>query len=166
MDKLNGLGMPVDSRTFRHALGCFPTGVAVITTATPGGEAAGVTVSSFTSVSLEPPLVLYCLDKKNSNVKAFVENGFFAVNVLSEHQRDVSVRFASRSEQSRFAGLHCETWATGAPIIPGALAQLECRTVAAHEEGDHFVIVGRVERLECSEGAPLVYWRGNYARLC
>lgn len=165
MDKGKDIGMPVDSRTFRHALGCFPTGVAVITTVAPGGEAVGVTVSSFTSVSLAPPLVLYCLDKKNSNVRAFVEAGFFAVNVLSERQQDVSIRFASRSEQSRFAGLSCETWTTGAPIIPGALAQLECRTVAAHEEGDHFVIVGRVERLEYSEGAPLVYWRGNYAKL-
>lgn len=158
--------MKVDSRTFRKALGCFPTGVAVITTIKPDAEPIGVTVSSFTSVSLDPPLVLFCLDAKNTNFQAFLDSGFFVVNVLREEQREVSIRFASRSEQSRFAGLDCSAWTTGAPVIPGCLANLECRTVAIHEEGDHHVIVGRVEKLAYSQaGQPLIYWRGNYAAL-
>ncbi len=158
--------MKVDSRSFRKALGCFPTGVAVVATRRPDGEPVGVTVSSFTSVSLEPPLVLYCLDKNNSNLKAFVEHGRFSVNVLHEEQREVSIRFASRSEQCRFADLEWTTWEADVPIISGCLAQLECTTVNTHEEGDHVVVIGRVDRLEYSQaGQPLVYWRGAYASL-
>lgn len=158
--------MTVDSRSFRRALGCFPTGVAVVTTIGETGDPAGVTVSSFTSLSLDPPLILFCLDNSSANLRAFLDRGFFAVNVLREEQREVSIRFASRSEQNRFAELRWEAWDTGAPIIAGCLASLECRTVAVHPEGDHHIIVGRVERLESSQaGQPLLYFRGTYAGL-
>lgn len=158
--------MSFDTRTFRKALGGFPTGVTVVTTrGRDSGAPVGVTISSFTSVSLEPPLVLFCLDLKNSELATFVANGTFAVNVLREEQRELSIRFAARGGD-RFAEVDYSTWDTGAPILAGCLAALECRVVRTHEEGDHMIFIGEVTRLEYSQaGAPLAYWRGAYARV-
>lgn len=159
--------MSFDSRTFRKALGCFPTGIAVITTA--GGAdrpPVGVTINSFTSVSLDPPLVLFCLDGKNIDLPTFIANGTFAVNILREDQRELSIRFAARSQDNKFIDVDCVTWDSGAPILSGCLAQLECRIVRMHEEGDHIVFIGQVTRVEYSQaGQPLAYWRGAYAQL-
>lgn len=158
--------MKVDSRSFRKALGTFPTGVAVVTARRRDGGLVGVTVSSFTSVSLEPPLVLFCLDDKNTNLDVFLDAGHFGVNILREEQKEISIRFSSRSEQCRFTGIEHHSWASGAPMISGCLAQLECRRIATHPGGDHVIVVGEVERLEYSQaGQPLVYWRGAYAQL-
>lgn len=159
--------MSFDSRSFRKALGCFPTGVAVVTTRGSGDKPpVGVTISSFTSVSLEPPLVLFCLDTKNADLPTFLENGSFAVNILREDQREISIRFAARSPGNRFDGVEMVTWDTGAPILTGCLANLECKITRTHEEGDHLVIIGEVCRLEFTQaGQPLAYWRGAYAQL-
>ena len=158
--------MNVDSRSFRKALGTFPTGVAIITGRRPDDGLVGITVSSFTSLSLEPPMVLFCLDAKNANLDAFTEGRHFGVNVLREDQKEISIRFSSRSEQCKFTGMDHGMGASGVPLIEGCLAHLECRIAARHDGGDHFIIIGLVEALDHSQaGQPLVYWRGAYAQL-
>lgn len=155
--------MSVDQRSFRKALGCFATGVTVVTTLHPDSKApAGVTVSAFSSLSLDPPLVLFCLGNKTSSIDSFKSNGHFAINVLSETQRDLSIRFASRSED-KWAGMEWETGLGGVPLLSGCLATLECKLVNTIEGGDHLIFVGEVQNLTHQEGgAPLVYFRGAY----
>jgi len=154
--------MTVNPRTFRKTLGCFPTGVTVVTTLDQAGAPVGVTVSSFTSLSLEPPLVLFCLDSRNPNLGAFQAAGHFAVNVLRQEQRELSIRFASRLED-KWKGVTWEAGALGSPLLPGCLATLECRLSAIHEGGDHQIIIGQVEGLEHAQGGqPLLYFRGAY----
>lgn len=157
--------MLVDSRGFRKALSCLPTGVTVVTTRSATGEPIGVTISSFTSLSLEPPLVLFCLDNKNGHLQDYLSAGIFAVNVLRADQRELSIRFASRMED-KWQGVVYEARETGAPILAGCLANLECRITGTHLEGDHHIIIGQVTHLEYSQaGQPLIYWRGAYADL-
>jgi flavin reductase (DIM6/NTAB) family NADH-FMN oxidoreductase RutF len=155
--------MSFDRRAFRNALGCFATGITVITTATDAGETFGLTANSFSSVSLDPPLVLFCLGKSSNNLDVFTSSGRFAVNVLAEGQRDLSVRF-STAFGDRWEGLAWETWETGAPILAGCLASMDCATEAVHDAGDHVIMVGRVRRLaSVAEGKPLLYYKGDYA---
>ena len=155
--------MNFDRRAFRNALGCFATGVTVVTTVTDAGEPVGLTANSFSSVSLDPPLVLFCLDRASHNLGAFRAAGRFAVNVLGDDQRDLSVRF-STTIGDRWDGVVWERWETGAPVLTGCLAALDCETEAIHDGGDHVIIVGRVQRLAATtEGKPLLYFRGNYA---
>lgn len=155
--------MTVDSRTFRKALGCFASGVTVVTSLHPESRnLAGVTVSAFSSLSLEPPLVLFCLGNKTSCMDAFMTHGHFAINVLAEHQRDLSIRFASRSED-KWSGVAYDQGIGGVPLLQGCLATLECRLVNTVEGGDHTIFIGEVENLRHQEGgAPLVYFRGSY----
>jgi len=155
--------MSIDQRTFRKALGCFASGVTVVTAIHPTTKApVGVTVSAFCSLSLEPPLVLFCLGNHTAALEAYTESGYFAVNILAEGQRDVSIRFASRSER-RFDGQHYETWASGAPILPGCLVNMECALVEARATGDHLVVIGKVLKVKHQEGgSPLVYFRSSY----
>ena len=155
--------MKFDRRAFRNALGCFATGVTVVTTVADNGDPVGLTANSFSSVSLDPPLVLFCLGRSSNNLDAFIASGRFAVNVLGDDQRDLSVRFSTTIED-RWDGVAWETWETGAPVLRGCLATLDCETEAVHEGGDHVIIVGRVKRLSSvPEGKPLLYFRGNYA---
>ena len=155
--------MSIDARTFRKAMGCFPTGVTVVTTLAGEGSPVGVTVSSFTSVSLDPPLVLFCLDARTSNVEAFRRSGHFAINVLRNEQREVSIRFASRMED-KWKGFAYDTWTTGSPILPNCLANIECSTAAIHDGGDHLIFLGRVVSFRTSDTAaePLLFFRGRY----
>lgn len=155
--------MSVDQRSFRKALGCFATGVTVVTTLHPETEApAGVTVSAFSSLSLEPPLVLFCLGAKTSSLDAFRKHGHFAINVLAENQRDLSTRFASRSDD-KWAGIKWERGIGGVPLLGGCLATLECKLVNVVDGGDHLIFVGQVESLTHQEGGqPLIYFRGAY----
>lgn len=155
--------MSLDQRSFRKALGCFATGVTVVTTLHPDTRApAGVTVSAFSSLSLEPPLVLFCLGLKTASLASFRTYGHFAINILSETQRDLSIRFASRSE-NKWAGVTWDAGASGVPLLPGCIATLECRLVNTLEGGDHLICIGEVERLTHQEGgSPLVYFRGAY----
>lgn len=156
--------MSIDERSFRKALGCFASGVAVMTTADAAGRPVGVTVSAFSSLSLNPPLILFCLDRRTSGIEAF-RTGSFAVNILREDQRELSIRFASRRDD-KFAGLECRSGATGAPLLPNCLAVLECTTERVADGGDHEIFIGRVEHMEYQTGGqPLLYFRGAYARI-
>lgn len=157
--------MAFDSRDFRSALGCFATGIAVITAQPDDGPPVGVTVNSFSSVSLDPPLVLYCLGKWSQSFDALANAPGFVVNVLAEDQKELSVRFSRSTSQERFSGLPVTGGVTGAPILAGCLATLDCTREAVHDAGDHIVIVGRVQELAWREGRPLLYYRGAYAGL-
>lgn len=157
--------MTFDSRAFRDALGCFATGVTVVSGIGDDGHPVGVTVNSFNSVSLEPALVLFSLDRATNSLKSFEVGRPFAVSVLSDGQAELSRLFAS-SVADRWNGVGYETWDTGCPVLPDALAAFEGMVIANHDGGDHVIIVGEVRRL-CSsrQGAPLVYFRGRYAQL-
>lgn len=152
-----------DEGAFRRACGQFATGVAVVATQGPDGRPAGLTVNSFTSVSLDPPLVLFCLDDRAGCLAAFAGAPGFAVNVLAEGQADLSRRFAG-AEADKFAGL---AWRDGprGPVLAGVLASFQCRTDAVHRGGDHLILVGAVEAVAADPSPaarPLVYWRGDY----
>jgi flavin reductase (DIM6/NTAB) family NADH-FMN oxidoreductase RutF len=145
----------VDPAAFRFALGRFATGVAVVTAQTEGGV-AGITINSFTSVSLKPPIVLWCLDDKASRYPLFATATQFGVSILAADRFAKSpAPFADESDW--------EFSAAGAPVMKGALAQLSCRTVDARPLGDHLVIAGEVESLAARDGAPLAYFGGRYA---
>ena len=154
------------SRDFRSALGCFATGITVMTTCDPDGRMVGITVNSFASVSLDPPLVSFCLDRNAFSVDSFLNAPYFGVNVLSEDQEQLSAAFARSSAGDKFVGIPFEIGTTGCPLLPDCLSHLECTREAAHSAGDHLIVIGRVVRLaQRKEGKPLLYFRGRYARL-
>lgn len=158
--------MTIDSRAFRNALGCFATGITVITTVEPDGTPVGVTVNSFSSVSLDPPLVLFCLGRASQSLAAFESAGAYAVNILADDQQDLSNRFANRNLQERWDGVAAERGVTGVPLLKGCLATIECDLDKMLDGGDHVILVGRVRRLESREdGKPLLYFRGGYKEL-
>ncbi|HYG27875.1 MAG TPA: alpha/beta fold hydrolase [Caulobacteraceae bacterium] len=153
------------ARVLRDALGCFGTGVTVITARRPDGALVGLTANSFTSVSLDPPLILFCLARTSFSTALFEAGPDFAVHVLHIGQQQIANLFAT-SGADKFAGVGYETWETGAPIIPGALAALECTHYATHDGGDHLIIVGKVGRAHYEpQRDPLLYFRGRYRRL-
>jgi flavin reductase (DIM6/NTAB) family NADH-FMN oxidoreductase RutF len=158
--------MPMDSRSFRKALGCFASGVTVVTAFDRQGDVpVGVTVSAFSSLSLDPPLVLFCLGNQTSSLGMFKAAGHFAINVLSETQRDLSIRFASRA-QDKWQGVAWDKWESGAPILGHCLTNLECSLINTMDGGDHTIFVGQVERMRHQEGgSPLIYFRGSYLDL-
>jgi len=149
----------LDPREFRRALGCFPTGVAIITTRDSDGTPVGLTCNSFSSVSLEPPLVLWSLRTSSRSLAAFRRAGMFAINVLAEDQRSLSARFASNIEQ-KFEGV--QHAAKGLPLVDGCVARFSCRTVSEHMAGDHVVFIGEVQAFEHRDEDPLVFHRGAY----
>jgi flavin reductase (DIM6/NTAB) family NADH-FMN oxidoreductase RutF len=149
---------------FRRVLGHFATGVTVVTTSDADSRPTGLTASAFTSVSLDPPLVLVCVDHKSQSYPALLECGAFAVNILRREQEAISRRFAT-TRLDKFDGLGFRMSERGLPLIDDALAHIECRTVNAYPEGDHTIFVGLVECAETGSGQPLVYYRGRYDRL-
>lgn len=151
----------LDPQQFRAALGQFATGVAVVTTVGPDGRPAGVTVNSFASVSLDPPLVLWSLALKAATMPAFRAAGHFAVNILAADQVELSNRFAL-PQADRYAGIDWTPGLGGAPLLDGCCARIECRAETQYEGGDHLIFVGRVERLERAERPPLVYHASRY----
>ena len=154
----------IDQATMRMVLGHFATGVTVIT-AMADGEPVGIAANSFTSVSLDPPLVLFCAGKASSTWPLMQKSAAFAVNVLGEHQEDISRLFASKNAD-RFAGVGYHAAATGSPVLTGALAYLDCRIHAEHDAGDHVIVVGRVVELGVmDESSPLLFFRGGYHKL-
>lgn len=158
--------MTIDPRAFRNALGCFATGITVVTTLRADGHPVGVTVNSFASVSLDPPLVLFSLARASQTCDMFAKSPAFAVNVLADDQEELSNRFSRRDLEERWDGVPIERWDTGVPVLTGCLAALECDREAVHDGGDHAIIVGRVRRLRSTtDGAPLLYFRGAYTRL-
>lgn len=155
----------LDKATLRAALGAFATGIVVVTARNGEGAARAITVNSFTSVSLEPPLILFCLDKAAFHYGAFAAAPAFAVNVLAEGHEALSNRFACEAEDG-FEDLETEVLATGAPVFPQALAALDCAREATHEAGDHLILIGRVKALKTPRATdPLLYFRGGYAGL-
>jgi len=155
----------ITSRQFRNALGRFATGVTVVTTLAADNKPIGVTVNAFASLSLEPPLILISLAKTTAHLRAYLENDQFAVNMLSEDQRHLSIAFSNRSN-NHFDGLEFTTWKSGCPVLDGCLANLECTRTAVHEGGDHYIVIGRVDRLRhVDDGNPLIFFRGGYARI-
>jgi flavin reductase (DIM6/NTAB) family NADH-FMN oxidoreductase RutF len=154
-----------DKRKFRNALGHFATGVAVITTCQGGRAPIGITVNSFSSVSLDPPLILWSLDKKSDTMSVFSAVERFTVNILREDHREVSNRLARQGDHS-LEGLATRVGGNGCPALEQALAHFECDVYARHEAGDHIIILGRVTHFEYSEdGRPLLYHRGGYQGL-
>jgi len=157
--------MTFTERTLRNTLGMFPTGVAVVTARGMEGTLQGVTVNSFNSVSLDPPLVLFSLSRKLFSLNVFLTADAFAINFLREDQQDLSVRF-NKALSNKWEHVTYKTGLTGSPVILPALAVLECSPYAQYDGGDHVIVVGRVEHVECQEcQPPLVYFRGRYHTL-
>lgn len=152
---------PTNHRAYRNALGSFPTGVTVITAMGDHGP-IGMTVNSFTSVSLDPPLVLWAPAKSSSKHAQFLRAGHFAVHVLGSGQDHLCIAFSRGG--SGFDGLHWTRNGDGVPILPGTLTRLECLRTDAHEAGDHTVILGRVLQVASRKGEPLCFSRGMLGR--
>ncbi len=151
-----------DPAEFRRVLGHYPTGVTVVTAAT-GGTPVGLAIGSFGSVSLDPPLVMFCPGKSSNSWPAIQSSGSFCVNVLAEDQAEVSSLFAGRAPD-KFADVAWSTRATGSPVIEGCLAWIDCTIETTHEAGDHWIVVGRVADLGVSrpEAGPLIFFKGGY----
>lgn len=149
-------------REFRDALGMFATGVTIITARGPGGELAGLTASSFNSVSLTPPLVLWSLSHQTASLQAFATCTHYAINVLAVEQRHLAERFATRGID-RWGGVGHRPGVNGAPVLDGAAAVFECFNRSQYVEGDHTIFIGEVERCGHREGAsPLLYHGGMF----
>jgi len=156
--------MSMDSKAFRSIMGCFATGVTVVTTRQADGSPCGLTANAVTSVSLVPPLLLVCVDKNAETYPHFATAGVFTVNMLTRTQQALSTHFA-KSGGEKFAGVPYRWGENGAPIIEGHLAYLECRIVHAYDGGDHTIYVGEVERAAGGDGEPLLYYKGAYGAL-
>lgn len=152
---------PVDPMDLRRALGTFATGVTVVTTVDGDGTPRGFTANSFTSVSLEPPLILVCLAKSAASCPVFAAAQSYAVNILCEDQKDVSAVFSSRTED-RFAAVDWSTRTTGCPILDGVVAWLDCRMHQIIDAGDHYILIGRIVDYDYAASSPLGYCRGAY----
>ncbi|MGB0261703.1 MAG: flavin reductase family protein [Henriciella sp.] len=154
--------MEFDSRTLRDALGRYVTGVTVITTLSQSSQKIGITANSFNSVSLQPPLVLWSVDKKARSFGAFHTATHFAVHVLAEDQRDISKQFAS-AHTDKFNGITTQPGLGGVPILQDCAVCLECAAYAQHPAGDHVIYIAEVKKLTVNKGVePLVYHRGDY----
>ena len=149
---------------FRRALGRFASGVTVVTARDASGKLHGITVSAFCSVSLDPPLILVCIDKNTGSHYALTETESFVVNILREDQQFISDRFASYLPD-KFEAVEYNLGIDGLPVLENALANLECRLVNAHDDGDHTIFVGQIERATVGDGKPLIYFHGNYWKL-
>jgi flavin reductase (DIM6/NTAB) family NADH-FMN oxidoreductase RutF len=159
----------IDADTFRSVLGRFASGVTIVTARGPRGadDDHGMTVSAFCSVSLDPPLILICVDQAASMYAVLREQPEFGVSILSAEHEASSRRFADTDESERFDGLAYERGENGTVLLAGALAHLECRVVQHVDAGDHTIFVASVERADArtAAGRPLLYYRGGYAQL-
>jgi flavin reductase (DIM6/NTAB) family NADH-FMN oxidoreductase RutF len=156
--------MPIDKDLFRAVLGRFASGVTIVTTTDADGRDHGMTVSAFSSLSLDPPLVLVCIDHNASVWPAFETAEHFAINILSSQQEALSRRFASR-DGDRFAGVGFTRGHTGLALLDDTLASVECLVTARIAQGDHSILVGSVEAGTARDLQPLLYYRGGYASL-
>ena len=154
--------MTIDPMTYRQAAGLFATGVLVVTTGQEGAFRA-VTVNSFTSVSLEPTLLLFCLDNRSRTLPAVQETGTFTVNVLRDDQEEVSRMFASSKSAATIDDVEYDLGVVGTPVIAGCLAHFHCRVKETYEAGDHTIVIGQVEDATFGEpGNPLIFFQGKY----
>ena len=157
--------MTIDRLAFRDCLGCFVTGVTIVTTIGEDGEHVGLTVNSFNSVSLEPPMILFSLDRGAQSLAIFETSGHFAVSVLSDVHEALSNRFAQR-DVDKWDNVASRIGANGCRLLDGAMATFECTTYAQYDGGDHVIFVGTVVAMNVDPGAkPLVYYRGAYNSL-
>lgn len=156
--------MSVNPDEFRAALGRFPSGVTVLTTKGADGSDQGMTVSAFCSVSLEPPLILVCIEKSASVYAALTSAPGFTINILSARQEQVARRF-SIVDIDRFEGVGFTRSSNGYAILDDVLGLIECRRFTLYDGGDHTIILGEVEATRVESGAPLLYYRGGYAQL-
>ncbi|GMA52276.1 flavin reductase [Alicyclobacillus contaminans] len=155
--------MPVSADDFRQALGRFASGVTVVTT-TDAEKLGGITVSAFCSLSLQPPYVLICIDKRSTLIPMLQRSRVFAVNILSDAQAHLSNQFASKSGD-KFSGVAYQLGQLGVPLLEDALAHVECSVRHEWDGGDHLVFVGEVEATSVHpDGQPLLYYRGQYGR--
>ena len=154
-----------DARTLRDAMGCFATGITIVTAVDAAGQPIGLTANSFTSLSLDPPLLLLCIANNAGSAPVLREAAHFGVNVLQIGQQPASNRFAGKGED-RFAATAWSPGEAGVPLLDGSLVSFECRRNAVHEGGDHFILVGEVVRAQFEPRRdPLLYFRGKYRRL-
>jgi flavin reductase (DIM6/NTAB) family NADH-FMN oxidoreductase RutF len=153
--------MPIEKNELRRVMGHFATGVTVITTFSKEGKLHGLTANAVSSLSLVPPLMLICVDKKADSYACFEESGVFTVNILADEQEDLSRRFAV-SGGEKFEGVAYRRGANGAPILQGSLAHLECKLSASFDGGDHTIYIGEIEEAETREAKPLLFFRGGY----
>lgn len=154
----------MDPSEFRRVLGHWGTGVAVVATLRPDGMPVGLTANAVASVSLDPPLVLACVERGSDTHDIIPVAGVFTVSVLAEEQEALARRFATLEVAEKFRGVAYREAVTGAPVLDGALAWVDCRLWAAYPGGDHSIFVGEVLAGDAREGAPLVYYRGGYGR--
>lgn len=155
--------MPIDPDLFRSVLGRFATGVTVVTARDERGD-HGMTVSAFSSLSLEPPLILVCVAHDAAMAPVIGDASDFVVNILSDGQEAMSRRFSSKLDD-RFAGLGYSRGERGVIILDDVQAWMECRVVNRYVEGDHTIVIGAVERAHARDARPLLYYRGGYAQL-
>jgi flavin reductase (DIM6/NTAB) family NADH-FMN oxidoreductase RutF len=155
--------MPIDDARFRQAMGHFASGVTVVTTE-HAGDLYGMTVSSFASLSLNPPLIIICIDKTVPSHDAIKGAGHFVVNILEERQEHLSRRFATTTND-KFKGVAWHSGRLGLPVLDNTLAAIECRLHAILDGGDHTIFIGEVVDAEVHEGAPLLYYRRGYHEL-
>jgi flavin reductase (DIM6/NTAB) family NADH-FMN oxidoreductase RutF len=154
----------IDADTFRSVMGRFASGVTVLTACDAEGRDHGMTVSAFCSVSLEPPLVLVCVDHQATLHPILPSVSYFGVNILARDQEAIARRFADR-DADRFDGVGYVRGRTGVALLEHVLAQLECRVVDRHAAGDHTIVIGEVETAQAFAERPLLYYRGGYTEL-
>jgi flavin reductase (DIM6/NTAB) family NADH-FMN oxidoreductase RutF len=154
----------LDTRSLRDALGEFATGVAVVTACSRDGQPVGVTINSFASVSLDPPLVLWSLGLQSPSMAVFEACSHYAVNILAADQVELSQRF-SQSQNDKFSGIETKVGAGGTPLLPGCCAWFECRNELRYPGGDHVILVGHVENFSRQEKSPLIFHGGQYRKL-
>ncbi|MFW5947373.1 MAG: flavin reductase family protein [Gemmatimonadota bacterium] len=157
--------MSIETAEFRRVLGHFATGVAVVTARGRDGVVRGLTANAITSVSLDPPLVLVCVEREADTHDVIADAGTFAISVLGEDDEALARRFAEYPSGVRFDGVARTEAATGAPVLGAALAWVDCRVWATYDGGDHTIFVGEVLEADAVDGSPLVYFRGGYGRL-
>lgn len=150
-----------DQREFRNALGCFATGVTIVT-ASHNDKPEGLTANSFSAVSLDKPLVLWCLDKSAPSLPIFLSCGYYAINVLSSKQRELSNQFA-RPAEDKFLNIDWHPGLGGAPILDHCLATFECKNTRKYDEGDHWILIGEVQHFAHGDDEPLLFNKGHYA---
>jgi flavin reductase (DIM6/NTAB) family NADH-FMN oxidoreductase RutF len=156
--------MAIDPRELRNAFGAFATGVTIITTKDTNGKPFGLTANSYTSLSLDPPLVLVCVDKKVDCYACFEQSKVFAVNFLAEDQEQISTRFATKGIE-KFEGVAIREGSVGVPLLEGTIGYIECKLVNGFEGGDHTIYVGEVQNASVTGDRPLLFFKGKYSRL-
>jgi flavin reductase (DIM6/NTAB) family NADH-FMN oxidoreductase RutF len=157
--------MTREQHHFRKVMGNFPTGVTVVTSRGPDASPCGLTANSIASVSLDPPLVLVCVDRSASSHACITQGGSFAISVLSSQDEELARRFAKGSFAERFRDVSFTDSENGSPVLTGALAWLDCRVANVYEAGDHSIVIGEVISCDAREGEPLVFFRGGYHRI-